>query len=345
MKKKLLSSLAVISLAVIPVGVLAQTSEKVSPMIQSESDTVSYAYGVSLAQQGLSQYLRQMNIVSDTLNIVEDYQDKIDAAQTDAEKSALNQEMRQIVDSINVVNTNNLNDFLKGFSAGLDGNSYNFNQGIAIGAQITPMTESFAEEAFDSKETFNMDAFLAGFIGAIKNEPVLVENSFDVVENKINKTRQDKINKEELARQEQYASSIAKEKEFFAKNKKQKGVVTLPSGLQYKIVKKGNGEKPVSGDDVTVNYEGKLIDGTVFDSSISRGTPATFGVDQVIKGWTEALKLMPKGSKWMLYIPSELAYGASGAGIIEPYSALIFEVELLDVKTPEVEVETIDIAE
>lgn len=119
---------------------------------------------------------------------------------------------------------------------------------------------------------------------------------------------------------------------FLAENKNKPGVITLPSGLQYEVIKEGTGKLPKDTDQVTCHYEGSLIDGTVFDSSIQRGAPATFGVGQVIKGWVEALQLMPVGSKWKLYIPSELAYGSAGAGqAIEPNSTLIFEVEVLDI--------------
>jgi len=120
--------------------------------------------------------------------------------------------------------------------------------------------------------------------------------------------------------------------EFLKINKEKEGVNTLPSGLQYTILKKGEGKIPVATDTVKVHYEGTLIDGTIFDSSIQRGQPASFGVTQVIQGWVEALQLMPVGSKWKLYIPSNLAYGEAGAGnSIEPNSTLIFDVELLDI--------------
>jgi len=120
---------------------------------------------------------------------------------------------------------------------------------------------------------------------------------------------------------------------FLAENKKKEGVKVLPSGLQYKIAKEGTGKTPKADDTVTVNYRGTLIDGTEFDSSYKRGEPATFPVKGVIKGWTEALQLMKVGSKWQLFIPSELAYGEQPAGrVIGPNSTLIFEVELLGIK-------------
>lgn len=120
--------------------------------------------------------------------------------------------------------------------------------------------------------------------------------------------------------------------EFLAANKERASVVVLPSGLQYEIIKEGNGPKPKETDQVKCHYHGTLINGVVFDSSVERGQPATFGVNQVIPGWVEALQLMPVGSKWRLFIPSNLAYGERGAGqSIEPNSALIFEVEILDI--------------
>lgn len=128
------------------------------------------------------------------------------------------------------------------------------------------------------------------------------------------------------------ANNIEQGKRFLQENGKRPGIVTLPSGLQYEVIKEGNGKKPRATDKVKCHYEGTLIDGTLFDSSIRRGQSAVFGVNQVIAGWTEALQLMSEGAKWKLYIPAELAYGAQGAGeMIPPHSTLIFDVELLEV--------------
>lgn len=132
--------------------------------------------------------------------------------------------------------------------------------------------------------------------------------------------------------EEAYAVNKAAGEKFLAENAKKQGVVALPSGLQYEVIKEGNGKKPSATDRVQCHYEGTLIDGTVFDSSIKRGEPAVFGVNQVIKGWVEALQLMKEGAKWRLYIPYDMAYGENGAGeLIPPYSALIFDVELISV--------------
>ena len=129
---------------------------------------------------------------------------------------------------------------------------------------------------------------------------------------------------------QQAKEAKAEGEKFLAENKKKEGVVALPSGLQYKILTAGNGPKPKASDTVKCHYEGRLINGTVFDSSIRRNEPAEFPVSGVIAGWVEALQLMPVGSKWQLYIPSELAYGTHGAGqSIGPNQTLIFDVELL----------------
>lgn len=126
------------------------------------------------------------------------------------------------------------------------------------------------------------------------------------------------------------AANIEAGKKFLEENAKRPGVVTLPSGLQYEVITEGNiGRQARPTDQVQCHYEGTLIDGTLFDSSIKRGQPAVFGVNQVIPGWVEALQLMPEGAKWKLFIPSDLAYGAQGAGeMIPPHSTLVFEVEL-----------------
>lgn len=138
-------------------------------------------------------------------------------------------------------------------------------------------------------------------------------------------------------RQREAAAAMAKVnaeagEKFLKENGGRENVVTTASGLQYEVIKEGTGAQPQAGDDVTVHYTGKLIDGTVFDSSVERGAPATFGVTQVIPGWVEALQMMKEGAQWRLYIPSALAYGPNGAGgIIGPNATLIFDVELIKV--------------
>jgi FKBP-type peptidyl-prolyl cis-trans isomerase len=147
-------------------------------------------------------------------------------------------------------------------------------------------------------------------------------------------TLQADIRKKQEEKMAQAGEGNLKEgQDFLAANKSKAGVVTLPSGLQYKILQAGTGPKPTSTDSVVCNYRGTLINGTEFDSSYKRGQPATFPVSGVIKGWTEALQLMPAGSKWQLFVPADLAYGARGAGPgIGPNSTLIFEVELISIQ-------------
>ena len=139
---------------------------------------------------------------------------------------------------------------------------------------------------------------------------------------------------DEAKKEKLYGENRRKGEQFLAENSTKDSVVTLPSGLQYKVLKMGTGAKPKAAQEVTVKYEGRLVDGTVFDSSYTRKDQTSkFRANQVIKGWTEALLLMPVGSKWELYIPYDLAYGERQSGKIPPYSALIFTVELVDITT------------
>lgn len=173
----------------------------------------------------------------------------------------------------------------------------------------------------------NTDALLAGVKDAMSNKkPLLSENEV--------KETMTAFSKEMADKQKQVGEkNRADGEKYLADNKKKEGVKTTSSGLQYKVLKEGTGPKPAATDTVTVNYRGTLIDGTEFDSSYKRGEPATFPVQGVIKGWTEALQLMTKGSKYQLFIPAPLAYGERAMPPdIGPNSALIFEVELMDIK-------------
>lgn len=170
---------------------------------------------------------------------------------------------------------------------------------------------------------------------AIKD--VLADNKSLLTDQEVQTTlttlQSDLRKKQELLAQQAGETNKKEGDAFLAANKTKDGVVTLPSGLQYKILQDGTGPKPTASDTVSVNYRGTLLNGTEFDSSYKRGQPATFGVGQIIKGWTEALRLMPVGSKWQLFIPPDLAYGARGAGRdIGPNSTLVFEVELLSIQ-------------
>lgn len=190
---------------------------------------------------------------------------------------------------------------------------FSYGLGMNIGQNLASMGVSTLEFADFVK---GMQDVLSG-----KQTEITVVEAQNAINDFFNKLTEEKYGKTK-------ESGIA----FLEENKKREGVVILPSGLQYEIINAGLGKKPTAADRVQCHYEGTLIDGTVFDSSIKRGQPAVFGVSQVIAGWVEALQLMGEGSKWRLYIPYDLAYGANGAGeMIPPYSALIFDVELIKV--------------
>ncbi|TEA27648.1 FKBP-type peptidyl-prolyl cis-trans isomerase [Candidatus Schmidhempelia bombi] len=189
-----------------------------------------------------------------------------------------------------------------------------------IGLQIGQQLQSSGLKDLDAQ------ALAAGIHDVLAGNPPAV--SLEVLHNALRKMHEEA----EQQRQSQAQAAAQAGKDYLANNLTQDGVKSTESGLQYKIIKQGEGKLASASDRVRVHYTGRLIDGTVFDSSVERGQPAEFPVNGVIAGWIEALQLMPVGSKWELYIPQELAYGERGAGSsIPPYSALIFEVELLDI--------------
>ncbi len=177
----------------------------------------------------------------------------------------------------------------------------------------------------DSVDLLNKERFIQGFRAAIAGNATLTSDSAQAISTK----QLDYYNGVKM--EAKYGKNRIEGEEFLKANAKKDSVVTTPSGLQYKILTAGTGAVPTATQKVKVNYEGRLIDGTVFDSSYKRNQPATFACNQVIKGWTEALTMMPVGSKWELYIPQQLAYGTREAGKIPPLSMLIFTVELLDI--------------
>ena len=179
----------------------------------------------------------------------------------------------------------------------------------------------------DSTLTVDIDIIKQGLINGLKGSTVQMkpEEAQMYLQTTMQKLQEQKMER-------QFGANKTAGEKFLATNKSKAGVITTASGLQYEVIKKGNGPLPTDTSRVKVHYHGTLIDGTTFDSSIDRGEPAVFGVNQVIKGWTEALKLMPVGSKYKLYIPQELAYGGQDQGAIKPFSVLIFDVELLSIE-------------
>ena len=203
---------------------------------------------------------------------------------------------------------------------------FSYALGMDIGSKVGPSLKK-QEVEFDPALVSQglKDAMSGGKTRLTEQEAQAVLTE---VQTAVNKERQEKIQKAS-------AANKAEGEAFLAANKTKPGVVTLPSGLQYKILKEGTGPKPAATDTVSSNYRGTLINGTEFDSSEKHGGAAKFGVSQVIKGWTEALQLMPVGSKWQLFVPSSLAYGERGAGgDIGPDATLIFDVELVSIEKP-----------
>lgn len=231
------------------------------------------------------------------------------------------------------IDSTQMKDFIRGLQTGIkaadDKTQTAYYTGVQIGQQLSTMLDRFNYELVgnDSVKAINEDNFVAAFIAAAQEKGTLMD--MDSAMSYLN-NNMERIKAEYLA--ETYAEYKAENEKFLAENKQKENVLTTPSGLQYKILVEGKGEVPAEDATVKVHYKGTLIDGTEFDSSYKRNEPVSFRVNQVIKGWTEALKMMPVGSKWQLFIPQELAYGARETGKIKPFSTLIFEVELISVE-------------
>ena len=225
-------------------------------------------------------------------------------------------------------------DFVKGFDAANMTEADKRMKARLAGMEIREQVEQqiipqMEKQIDDSLKVLDPKLFLSGFRAGISGENDLIPISMDSTQAAVRKQMTYYHN----ARMERkYGANRKAGEEFLKENGKKKDVVTTKSGLQYKVLVKGEGEIPTATQRVKVNYEGHLIDGTEFDSSYKRNEPTTFACNQVIKGWTEALTLMPVGSKWELYIPQELAYGDRESGKIPPYSTLIFTVELLSIE-------------
>ncbi len=231
------------------------------------------------------------------------------------------------------VDTTYMDAFIKGLNegakAGDDKKTAAYYAGIQIGQQISnQMIKGLNRELFgeDSTKTVSMKNFLAGFIAGTtgKNQLMTIEQANEIAQAKVQAIKAREAEK-------QFGDNKAAGEKFLAENAKKEGVKVLPGGVQYKVIKEGSGEIPADSSIVVVNYEGKTIDGNVFDSSYGK-EPVTFPANRVIKGWTEALVHMPVGSIWEVYIPQELAYGERSTGQLKPFSALIFKIELISIK-------------
>jgi len=306
MKKTLLIALAVLASASFNVATAAKkkkkdAKEQVVPttpvVLNSSSDTLSYAAGIAMTN-GLMPYLKEQGL--DTAYMADFYR------------------------GFNEIINNSSDPKVKAYSIGM---------GIATQLKDR-MVVRIKKDFTDTPDSIVESVFYRGFTDAIQKDTSIfktkdAESKFREMSESNKKAKEEKL----------YGANREAGQKFLAENAKKDSVVTLPSGLQYKVLVNGTGEVPQKSDKVLVNYEGRLVDGTVFDASSKHGSaPATFRADQVIKGWTEALTMMPVGSKWQLYIPYELAYGDRTAGPqIKPFSALIFDVELVGIDKPKAE--------
>ncbi len=299
MKKVVLLALAVVasaSFCTVDAKKKKKENVKATPVVvpvelKTSSDSVSYAAGMTITN-GLMSFLKQQHGIDST----------------------------------------NIGTFLASFEevikAGESPEAKARVAGVEIASQVRGrMLAGISGEFKDSPDSIEADLFYRGFIDAMKQDTThfrqaAAESYFR------EKSEADKKAKEEKL----YGPNRDAGIKFLKENAQKEGVITTPSGLQYKVLVKGEGQVPQLTDKVQVNYEGRLVDGTVFDASKKHGDkPAEFRADQVIKGWTEALTMMPVGSKWQLYIPQELAYGERNMGNIKPYSALVFDVELVGI--------------
>ena len=286
-----------VALALLVAGATFNSVRAQQPV--SRLDTLSYAVGMAQTQ-GLKEYLKGR------LNVNLDYMD----------------------------------DFIKGLTEGAgadkDQRRIAYYAGLQIGQQIAhQMMTGINKELFgtDSTRTISKELFMAGFIsGTTGKDGLMSVSDASQTTKRLMQVVKDDVLLEKYGDNKKAGEDFLAANAKLAQKKKKSGITVLPSGLQYKVLVAGNGPVAKPTDKVKVKYEGRLLDGTVFDSTEKHGgEPATFSPNQVIKGWTEALTMMPVGSKWQLYIPQELAYGNHDTGLIKPFSALIFDVEVLEI--------------
>lgn len=288
-----MKKVSILAAVAIATGLASCTAQAPKATLKTDVDSLSYAIGISQTN-GLKDYLSQ-RMEMDTAHIA---------------------------------------DFLKGVNDAANKTSKKdqaYLLGLQIGSQMAgpQAIKGMNHQLFadDSTMTVNKSDILAGvFAGVLNKDMKITPEEAQVLIQKMMESIKGK------AAEKKYADNKAAGEKFLAENKTKEGVKTTASGLQYKVITEGKGEIPNDTCKVKVNYRGKLIDGTEFESTYTRNEPFVTNVGGVIKGWTEALKMMPVGSKWELYIPQELAYGSRDMGQIKPFSALVFEIELLGIE-------------
>lgn len=281
------------AMAIVAAGMVSCGKSTPRADLKSDVDTLSYAIGMAQTQ-GLKEYLVERMDVDTTY-------------------------MKEFIKGLN-----------EGANAGDDKKKAAYYAGIQIGQQISNiMMKNINREIFgnDSTKTISLKNFMAGFVSGVtgKNGLMTPEQAGQTTQ-----TKMQEIKAKEMMKQ--YGPNKEKGEKFLAENAKKEGVKTLPSGVQYKVIKEGSGSIPADTSKVKVNYEGRTIDGKVFDSSYKRNQPLTLRCNQTIKGWTDAMVHMPVGSVWEVYIPQDLAYGEREQGDIKPFSVLIFKIELLGIE-------------
>ena len=281
------------AMAIVAAGMVSCGKSTPRADLKSDVDTLSYAIGMAQTQ-GLKEYLVERMDVDTTY-------------------------MKEFIKGLN-----------EGANAGDDKKKAAYYAGIQIGQQISNiMMKNINHEVFgdDSTKTISLKNFMAGFVSGVtgKNGLMTPEQAGTTTQ-----TKMQEIKAKEMMKQ--YGPNKEKGEKFLAENAKKEGVKTLPSGVQYKVIKEGSGSIPADTSKVKVNYEGRTIDGKVFDSSYKRNQPLTLRCNQTIKGWTDAMVHMPVGSVWEVYIPQDLAYGEREQGDIKPFSVLIFKIELLGIE-------------
>ena len=281
------------AMAIVAAGMVSCGKSTPRADLKGDVDTLSYAIGMAQTQ-GLKEYLVERMDLDTTY-------------------------MKEFIKGLN-----------EGANAGDDKKKAAYYAGIQIGQQISNiMMKNINHEVFgdDSTKTISLKNFMAGFVSGVtgKNGLMTQEQASMTAQSKMQEIKSKEMMK-------QYGPNKEKGEKFLAENAKKEGVKTLPSGVQYKVIKEGSGSIPADTSKVKVNYEGRTIDGKVFDSSYKRNQPLTLRCNQTIKGWTDAMVHMPVGSVWEVYIPQDLAYGEREQGDIKPFSVLIFKIELLGIE-------------